>query len=78
MTRGEEFERLEFRATREKNDSLLESLFHPDCTYESNLIPTELKGRGEENIFWETLKEDVNAATHRVIYEDENQIHVHK
>lgn len=78
MTRGEEFERLEFRATREKNDSLLESLFHPDCTYESNLIPTELKGRGEENIYWETLKEDINAATHKVIYEDENQIHVHK
>ena len=78
MTRGEEFERLEFRATREKNDSLLESLFHPDCTYENNLIPTELKSREEEHIFWETLKEDVNAATHRVIYEDENQIHVHK
>ena len=78
MTRGEEFERLQFRATREKNNSLFESLFHPDCTYESNLIPTELKGIDEENIFWETLKEDVNAATHKVIYEDENQIHVHK
>ena len=78
MTRGEEFERLQFRATREKNNSLFESLFHPDCTYESNLIPTELKGRDEENIFWETLKEDVNAATHKVIYEDENQIHVHE
>ena len=78
MTRGEEFERLQFRAIREKNDSLLESLFHPDRTYESNLIPTELKGIDEENIFWETLKEDVNAATHKVIYEDENQIHSHK
>ena len=78
MTRGEEFERLQFLATREKNNSLFESLFHPDFTYESNLIPTELKGIDEENIFWETLKEDVNAATHKVIYEDENQIHVHK
>ena len=57
MIRGEEFERLQFRATREKNNSLFESLFHPDCTYESNLIPTELKGIDEENIFWETLKE---------------------
>ena len=78
MTRGEEFERLEFRATREKNDSLLESLFHPDCTYESNLIPTELKGRGEENIMWKTLGEEIKAGTHKVIYEDENQIHLHK
>ena len=51
MTRAEEFERLQFRATREKNNSLFESLFHPDCTYESNLIPTELKGIDEENIF---------------------------
>ena len=41
MTRGEEFEKLEFRATREKNNSLFESLFHPDCTYESNLIPIQ-------------------------------------
>ena len=37
-----------------------------------------MKGRDEENIFWETLKEDISAATHKVIYEDENQIHVHK
>ena len=78
MTRGEEFERLQFRATREKNNSLLESLFHPDCTYESNLVPTELKGRGEENIMWDTLGEEVHAGTQKVIYESENQIHVHK
>ena len=48
MTRGEEFDRLQFRATREKNNSLLEYLSHPDSTYESNLVPTELKGRDEE------------------------------
>ena len=64
MTRGEEFERLQFRATREKNNSLVESLFHPDRTYESNAVPTALKSRGEENIMWET--------------EDKDHVHVHK
>ena len=77
MTRGEEFERLQFRAIREKNDSLSDIFFHSDCTYESNLVPTELKGRNEENIMWETLKEEIEAGTQKVIYEDENQIHVH-
>ena len=76
MTRGEEFERLQFRATRERNNSLLESLFHADCTYESNLVPTELKSRGEENIMWDTLGEEVHAGTQKVIYESKNQIHV--
>ena len=52
MTRGEEFERLQFRAIREKNDSLFDMFFHPDYTYESNLVPTELKVRGEEKIMW--------------------------
>ena len=52
MTRGEEFERLQFRAIREKNDSLSDIFFHSDCTCESNLVPTELKGRNEENIMW--------------------------
>ena len=78
MTRGEEFERLQFRAAREKNNSLLEFLFYPDCTYESNLVPTELKGRDEENIMWETLGEEIKAGTQKIIYEDENQIHSHK
>ena len=73
MTRGEEFERLQFRAIREKNDSLSDIFFHSDCTYESNLVPTELKGRNEENIMWETLKEEIEAGTQKVIYEDENQ-----
>ena len=62
MTRVEESERLQFRATREKNNSLFESLFHPDCTYESTLIPTELKGRDEENIFWENQTWSMNWA----------------
>ena len=62
MTRGEELERLQFRAIREKNDSLLESLFPPDYTYESNLVPTKLKGRGEEKIMWETLGEEIKAS----------------
>ena len=78
MTRGEEFERLQFRATREKNDSLLESLFHPDRTYESNLFPTQLKGKGEENIMWETLTEEIDTGTQKVIYEDKDHVHVHK
>ena len=78
MTRGEEFERLQFRAIREKNDSLSDMFFRSDCTYESNLVPTELKGRNEENIMWETLKEEIEAGTQKVIYEDENQIHIHK
>ena len=52
--------------------------FHPDYTYESKLVPTELKGRGEEKIMWETLGEEMKAGTHKVIYEDENQIHLHK
>ena len=78
MTRGEEFERLQFRAIREKNDSLSDIFFHSDCTYESNLVPTELKGRNEENIMWETLKEEIEAGTQKVIYEDENQIHLRK
>ena len=73
MTRGEEFERLQFRAIREQNDSLSDIFFHSDCTYESNLVPTELKGRNEENIMWETLKEEIEAGTQKVIYEDENQ-----
>ena len=77
MNRGEEFERLQFRAIREKNDSLSDIFFHSDCTYESNLVPTELKGRNEENIMWETLKEEIEAGTQKVIYEDENQIYVH-
>ena len=78
MTRGEEFERLQFQSVREKNNSLLNIFIHSDCTYESNLVPTELKGRNEENIMWETLKEAIEAGTQKVIYEDENQIHVHK
>ena len=78
MTRGEEFERLQFRATREKNDSLLESLFHPDRTYESNLFPTQLKGKGEEHIMWETLTEEIDTGTQKVIYEDKDHVHVHK
>ena len=78
MTRGEEFERLQFRATREKNDSLLESLFHPDRTYESNLVPTQLKGKGEEHIMWETLIEEIDTGTQKVIYEDKDHVHVHK
>ena len=77
MTRGEEFERLQFQAIREKNDSLSDIFFHSDYTYESNLVPTELKGRNEENIMWETLKEEIEAGTQKVVYEDENQIHVH-
>ena len=67
MTRGEEFERLDFQATREKNDSLFDMFFHPDYTYESNLVPTELKGRGEEKIMWETLGEEIKAGTHEVL-----------
>ena len=78
MTRGEEFERLQFRATREKNNSLVESLFHLDSTYESNLVPTELKGRGEENIMWETLEEELDTGTQKIIYEDKDHVHVHK
>ncbi len=77
MTRGEEFERLQFRAIREKNDSLSDIFFYSDCTCESNLVPTELKGRNEENIMWETLKEEIEAGTQKVIYEDANQIYVH-
>ena len=67
MTRGEEFERLDFQATREKNDSLFDMFFHPDYTYESKLVPTELKGRGEEKIMWETLGEEIKAGTHEVL-----------
>ena len=78
MTRGEEFERLQFRAIRQKNDSLVESLFHPDSTYESNLVPTELKGRGEENIIWERLEEELDTGTQKIIYEDKDHVHVHK
>ena len=51
MTRGEEFERLQFRATREKNNSLVESLFHPDRTYESGLVQLVSKNDLLSNFF---------------------------
>ena len=66
MTRGEEFERLQFQAIQEKNDSLFDMFFHPDCTYESNLVATRSKGRGEENIMWETLGEEEHAGTQKI------------
>ena len=78
MTRGEEFERLDFQAMREKNDSLLEIFAHSDFTYESNLVPNKVRGQNEFGIMWETLKEEIEAGTQKVIYEDENQFHLHK
>ena len=44
MTRGEEFERLQFQSIREKNNSLLSTFVHSDCTYQSKLVPTSLEG----------------------------------
>ena len=78
MTRMEKFERVAFQAMREKNDSLLEIFAHPDFTYESNLVPTKVRGTNEFGIMWETLEEEIETGTHKIIYEDENQIHVHK
>ena len=40
-------------------------------------MPTALKGRDEVNIMWKTLWDNFDAETQKVIYEDENQIHVH-
>ena len=78
MTRMEKFERVAFQAMREKNDSLLEIFAHPDFTYESNLVPTKVRGTNEFGIMWETLEEEIETGTHKIIYEDENQIHIHK
>ena len=81
MTRGEEFERLQFQSVREKNNSLLNKFIHSDCTYESKsvqtalkgLVPTAIKGQDEVNVMWDNF----DAGTQKVIYEDENQVHVH-
>ena len=40
-------------------------------------MPTALKGRDEVNIVWKTLRDNFDAETQKVIYEDENRIHVH-
>ena len=85
MTRGEEFERLQFQSVREKNNSLLNTFIHSDCTYESKSVPTALKGlvpatikgRDKVNIMWDNLWDNFDAGTQKVIYEDENQVHVH-
>ena len=78
MTRGEEFERLQFQSVREKNNFLLNTFIHSDCTYESKsvptalkgLVPTAIKGRDEVNIIWENLWDNFDAGTQKVIYED--------
>ena len=38
---------------------------------------TELKNREEENIMWETLKEELDAGTQKITYEDKDHVHVH-
>ena len=42
------------------------------------MVPTQLKGKGEEHIMWETLTEEIDTGTQKVIYEDKDHVHVHK